>query len=513
MADRAAPRISLLGSGGAQFAGQALGLLLALVVSHLIARRMGVGPDADAFLLGRRLITAVTEALNQIVIVVFIPLVAAQAAAGAGIWRIVARSGGGALLTGTALAVIFLVGAPWIVATVAPEFDAPTARLATQVMWILSLALPATVATVALAAYCNVRGTFGAVAAVRQLPRAGVVIALSLGTGGLALAAAGAYTLGAVAVTGIMLLAALRLSRGAPAPRAGPPKRSAAPRNAAAALVMATGAMVVLWLETAIAAGSGPGAVPMLDYAQRLGALLGNTLATALTLVVFADMARRAAAGEGAELARRFNGALWTGFALMLPITAGMIVNAPAIIELVLGYGAFASAAIRDEVAHLTRWMAVAPMAALVVRMMYIRVLADDALPVVRIAVAATAADVAIRVVLFRILVPVLGLTGIPVGLVLAPVAPALVMAVWLRRRGTFRGGAVPGAAVRPLLAASVAVSVAVVGGALLGPFVQDWIATGPKSAALVGLVASAVAGGVVLLVAVGAFHIRPRLR
>ena len=62
-----ARRKSLLGSGSAQFAGQFLGLLLAILVSHLIARRMGVGPQADAFLLGRRLITAVTEALNQIV--------------------------------------------------------------------------------------------------------------------------------------------------------------------------------------------------------------------------------------------------------------------------------------------------------------------------------------------------------------------------------------------------------------------------------------------------------------
>ena len=89
-----ARRKSLLGSGSAQFAGQFLGLLLAILVSHLIARRMGVGPQADAFLLGRRLITAVTEALNQIVVAVFIPLIAAQAAAGAGIWHIIMRSGG-----------------------------------------------------------------------------------------------------------------------------------------------------------------------------------------------------------------------------------------------------------------------------------------------------------------------------------------------------------------------------------------------------------------------------------
>ena len=506
-------RRSLMGSGGAQFAGQALGLLLALVVSHLIARRMGVGADADAFLLGRRLITAVTEALNQIVVVVFIPLVAAQAAGGAGIWRIVVRSGGGALLTGLALAILFLVGAPWIVDTVAPDFDAETAALATRVMWILSLALPPTVATVALAAYCNVRGRFAAVAAVRQLPRAAVAVALLAGSGGLALVAAGAYTVGTVAVTGIMLLTALRLSRGPaiePARAARPGKAS---KNVGAAVILAGGAMVVLWIETAVAAASGSGGVAMLDYSQRLGALLGNTLAMALTLVVFADMSRRVADGESAELGPCFNRAVWTGLALMIPVTAGVVVNAPAIIELVLGYGEFASTDIRGELIVLTRWMAVAPLGVLVLRMMFVRVLAEPTLPVTRIVLMGTLADIAIRVMLFRVLTPVLGLTGIPVTLIVAPLAPMLVMAVWLRRRHVFRGVAIPSSVVRPLLAVALATGLAIVGGAWLGSGLQAWLSLGSKEAALAGLVSSALAGAVVLGVAVVVLRIRPRLK
>jgi len=504
-----ARRKSLLGSGSAQFAGQFLGLLLAILVSHLIARRMGVGPQADAFLLGRRLITAVTEALNQIVVAVFIPLIAAQAAAGAGIWHIIMRSGGGALLAGTALAAVFIAGAPWIVASVAPQFDAQTAALATRVMRILSLALPATVATVALAAYCNVREQFGGAAASRQLPRAAVAAALLLGTGGLAELAAGAYTFGAVLVTGMLLLMALRLSRTAPI-QTGIRRSGSVSRRAAAAVVLAGGAMVVLWLETAFAAWTGPGGVAMLEYSQRLGALLGNTLAMALTLVVFADLSRRSAAGETRELDARFNIAVWAGISLMLPVTVGVVVNAPGIIELVLGYGAFEAAEIRAEVVTLTRWMAVAPLGALVVRMLYVRVLADDTLPVVRIALVATIADMVIRAVLFRILVPWLGLTGIPLSLVITPIGPVLIIALWLRRQNVFLDLR-PASISRPLMATSLTASLAIAAGAWLGPLLSQWTALDGKSAALSGLLVSGLAGSAVLGVAVTAFRVRLR--
>lgn len=504
-----ARRRSLLGAGTAQFAGQFLGLVLAVLVSHLIARRMGVGPQADAFLLGRRLVTAVTETLNQIVVSVYIPLIAAQAAAGAGIWHIVTRSGGGAFLTGTALAAVFIAGAPGIVASVAPDFDAETAALATRVIKLLSLALPATVATVALAAYCNVRDRFGAAAASRQLPRAAVAAALLLGTGRLAELAAGAYTLGAIMVTGVVMLMAVRLSRMAPV-QAGPARAGSIARRAAAAVVLAVGAMVVLWLETAVAAWTGPGGVAMLEYSQRLGALLGNTLAMALTLVVFADLSRRSVAGETAQLDAQFTMSVWAGISLMLPVTAGMVANAPAIVDLVLGYGAFEVAEIRAEVVMLTRWMAVAPLGALVVRMMYIRVLADDTLPVVRVTLAATVADLAIRAVLFRVLVPWLGLTGIPVALVAAPVGPVVIIALWLRRRNIALDLR-PLAASRPLMATSFLTSLAVVAGARLGQVSVGWTQMGGKGAALSTVLVSGLAGALVLSVAVLGFRVRLR--
>lgn len=499
-------RRSLFGSGSAQFAGQAAGILLAVLVSHLIARRMGVGPDADAFLLGRRLITAVTEALNQIVVAVFIPLVAAQAASGASIWHIISRSGGAALLAGMVLSVLFLAGSPWIVASLAPDFPPETAAVAVRVMRILAIALPATVATIALASYCNVRGTFGSAATIRQLPRAAVVVALLLGTGALAEKAAIAYTLGATFVTLLLLVLAIRLSRSAPSA----PKKAysgAISRRGAAAMVLAAGAMVVLWLETSVAASIGAGAVTMLEYSQRLGALLGNTLAMALTVVVFADLSRRSAAGEHADMDVRFNRSLWAGLAMMLPVTIGVIVQADPIIELVLGYGAFRATDIRIELVEMTRLMAIAPLGALVLRMLYVRVLADERLPVVRIAIVATVAEVAIRVMLFKVLVPWLGLTGIPVGLIIAPVGASCVIGVWLYRRGHVPRLR-PTAASRALVMTSLLTCLAIFAGAWLGTVLP---AAGEKTAALSSLLVCGLCGAVVPVLAVTLFKVRLR--
>lgn len=505
-------RSSILGSGVAQFSGQALGLVLALVVSHLIARRIGVGAEADAFLLGRRLITAVTEALNQVIVVVFIPLIAAQAAAGFSIWRIVLRSGGGAVLTGVALGVAFLLGAPWIVASVAPDFSAGTAALATKVVVILSIALPATTATIALAAYCNVQGHFGAAATTRQLPRAAVAGALMVGSSGLAVLAASAYTVGAFAVTAITLWLALRLSRTSQISSAPAEQKSSASRHGSAAIILAGGAMIALWLETAVAAANGSGAVAMLDYAQRLGALLGNTLAMALTLVVFADMSRRLTVRDTADLGPLFQVALGTGLALMLPVTVGIIVNAPAIVEVILGYGAFAEAGMREQVILLTRWMAVAPIGALGARMMYVRVIAQKDLPIVRVIGASMFADIVFRILLFWLLTPLIGLTAIPIALTIAPIAPMLVMAFMLRGRRLF-SGRVSARAMRPLLIASLATCIAITIGGVVGvDLVKGLVASGSKVSALSGLLVSALAGAAVLAVAVVGFRVRPAL-
>lgn len=464
--------ISLISAGSAQFAGQALGIFLAIFVSHLVARRMGIGQDADAFLLGRRIVTSITEALSQVVVVVFIPLIAARAAAGHSVIRILSRSGGAALAFGTALALGIAFAAPGIVKLLAPSFDPETARLATQVIVILSLSLPATVAAMAFAAYCNVRGWFGSPTAIRQLPRAGVALALLLGGGVLALQAATAYTVTYFAVATLTLILAVSVGAEQRDERRDVPVATAVGRRGAAAVLLTFGALASIWLETAYAARQGVGAVAMLDFSQRLGALCGNSLAMALGLVAFADLTRRAALGETADLGRRFRHATMVGIVILVPVQLGFFVNAGAVIDVIIAHGE-ASRESTTRMIELIRWMALAPFGAFVTRMMLVRLLAQGDLPIVRLVAVILVLDFASRLALFAVLTPMFGLAGITIALVVAPIVPIVALALALRRHRVYEGeGAFR--AVRPVLAASSLGSAGILVGVAVAPLLSD---------------------------------------
>lgn len=501
---RPRPRpISLLTAGFSQFSGQALGILIAVLVSHLIARRLGVGPEADAFLLGRRLVTSLSEVLNQVVVVVFIPLIAARAAAGHGVGKILGHAGGAALALGLALAGGLALCAPAIVAILAPDFDPGTADLARRVVMILAMALPAAVATIAFAAYCNVKGRFGMPAAIRQAPRAAVAAALLLGSGALALQAAAAYTIAFWAVAALTLIVAFGLrgdGDGTPSAQA---SASAVGRRGGAAILLTLGALASIWLETAFAARQGVGAVAMLDFSQRLGALCGNTLAMALALVTFADLSRRAAAGETEDLGARFGKATLTAIALLLPLQLVFLVNAGAVVDLIIAHGEMSADAVA-RVTELLRWMAVAPLGALITRMLLMRVLAEHGLPIARLVGGAVVLDILVRLGLFTLLTPLLGLLAIPVALVFAPAAPIAFLAFWLRRRGAIVWKGLPDSA-RPILAASVLCSGAIVVGAALGPVLERILPAALGDLPKLGSLAQLAASGCLGLLALGA--------
>lgn len=508
---------SLARKGAVQFLGQAFGLVLAVLVSHLIARRLGVGLEADAFILGRRLITAVTETLNQVVSIVFVPLISAQAVAGVGLWAIIRRSAGPALLVGLLLAVLLSLAAPGIVSVVASDFAEPAKMLAVRVMVALSLALPASVITMALVSYCNVNDIFGTPAALKQLPRAGVALALLLAVdGSVAITAAWAYTGSAFAVVAMILgLVLLRTGRTAKQKSAAdtytPPSASAATvRRGTAAMIIAAAALTFLWVETYVAALLGPGSVATLDYGQRLGALLGNTLATALGLVVFVDLARRAAAGERRALGTAFRSAAINGTALIIPVAVGVAINAGALVDLILGYGAFEENTKRDEVVLLVQLMAIAPVPALVLRMMYARIVADAEVPMVRLLLLAMGADFTTRIALFWLLTSLMGLAGIAVTLICAPVLTGFVLIVALRGKGIFGTGALSFAPMRKMLVLSAMTIVALGVGAGLADILT--VEAQGKSKAAIEL---GVSGGLGILAALGAvlgLRIKPKL-
>ncbi|SDD77137.1 Peptidoglycan biosynthesis protein MviN/MurJ, putative lipid II flippase [Paracoccus isoporae] len=406
--------------------------------------------------------------------------------------------------------------------SVAPGFDPDTAELARKVIILLAAALPATVATIAFSACCNVSGRFGAPASIRQIPRAAVALALLLGGGSvLALQAAAAFS---AAYLLVALLTGLLAWLGAASdPAAARGQTQPAPDGAAtllrrrglAALVLTVSALAAIWMETGFAARMGQGAVAALDFGQRLGALCGNTLATALGLVAFTEMARQAAAGHAATLGRRFWQAMLVGLALLVPVQVYVAVNAAAIVDLVLGHGKMTEEG-AAQITALLRIMAFAPLGAFILRMLMVRLLVAEALPMLRLTLVASMLDLLARLILFIVLTPRLGLLGIPVALAIAPLAPILYLGLALSRRNCLDGRISRPVMILPALACLLAALVIAMGSAA-APIIADPVhgALGGalRSGSIVQLAVSGLAGAAVMLTAVRVLGLKRMLK
>ncbi|WP_449040870.1 lipid II flippase MurJ [Paracoccus sp. (in: a-proteobacteria)] len=424
------------------FGGQLLGILLALLVSHLIARRLGVGAEADAFFFGRRIATSLIETLSQIMAVFYIPLVAAHAArAGGGFLRATLRHAAIAAALGLGLSLLIAWGAAPMVRLLAPGFDGGAAVLAGQALTLFGAALPATMGCIVFAACLNVTGRFGMPSAIRQLPRAAVAAVLALAGTDIAIRGAGAFAVAWFAVAGLMLLQCLRIARDWQAEAPTPPAPAAPVRPLAAgisAVLLMVAALASTWLETGFAAQVGPGGVTRLELTQRLGTLPGNTLVAALSLVVFTAWSRRAAAGQRPSPSDFWRN-IFVGLAVLLPVQVYVALHSQALVGFLLGHGRFDAAAV-DSVAHSLRWMTLAPLSAFVLRMVLVRVLADPALPVVRLIAIGIGFDTGLKALLFQLLTPGFGVVGIVTAQAISPVATVLLMAALLRGSGLLAG-------------------------------------------------------------------------
>ena len=496
-------RLSSLMAAVSHFGGQLLGILLALLVSHLIARRLGVGAEADAFFFGRRIATSLIETLSQIMGVFYIPLVAAHAArSGGGFLRATLRHAAIAAALGLGLSLLIAWGAAPMVRLLAPGFDGGAAVLAGQALTLFGAALPATMACIVFAACLNVMGRFGMPSAIRQLPRAAVAAVLALAGTDIAIRGAGAFAVAWFAVAGLMLLQCLRIARNWAGEAAPPAEAAAPPAPAAPVRPMAAGISAVLlmvaalastWLETGFAAQVGPGGVTRLELTQRLGTLPGNTLVAALSLVVFTAWSRRAAAGERPS-ASDFWRNIFVGLAALLPVQIYVALHSQALVGFLLGHGRFDAAAV-DSVAHSLRWMTLAPLSAFVLRMVLVRVLADPGLPVVRLIAIGIGFDTGLKALLFQLLTPGFGVVGIVTAQAISPVATVLLMAALLRGSGLLGGPVHLGREAG--LAAAAAAAIA---GFILGALPFSGVAPSMRGD-LAMLACSGLLGGVLFLI------------
>lgn len=322
-----------------------LSRLLGFARDVLIARLLGAGPVADAFLAALRLPNLVRRVLGEGGLnAPFVPLyLAIKCERG----EADARRFAGEAAAQLAVLLIILVGlgeifAPWLVLALAGGFADEPATLALAASYtrlMLPFLLLTTLAAM-LAALLNAEKRFVVAALAPALMNAILlaVLLLQLWLGSEAASAAYIQSI-AVSLTGLahlaMILLALRKS-GLSWPRLRWSRdMTRLVRTGGATLLAASAAQLVLLVATQIASTQS-GAVAALYYADRVFQLPLGFVGVAMGTVVLSDMAARAGDGDA-----MLGQALGLGLALALPAATALVALAGPIVSVLFEHGRF----------------------------------------------------------------------------------------------------------------------------------------------------------------------------
>jgi putative peptidoglycan lipid II flippase len=323
-----------------------LSRLLGFSRDVLIARLLGAGPVADAFLAALRLPNLVRRVLGEGGLnAPFVPLyLAIKGEAG----DAAAQKFAGETAAHLGLLLLLLVGlgelfAPWVVLGLAGGFagEPATLALAAQYTRLMLPFLLLTTLAAMLAALLNAEKRFALAALAPALMNAILLAAL------LALVAAGSepafaapWLAGLVSLTGLAHLALILFGlrrTGWPRPSLRwSPEMSSLVRTGGATLLAASSAQLVLLVATQIASTE-PGSVAALYYADRVFQLPLGFVGVAMGTVVLSEMAAAASADHDAALGR----ALSLGLALAIPASTALVMLADPIVSVLFEHGRF----------------------------------------------------------------------------------------------------------------------------------------------------------------------------
>jgi putative peptidoglycan lipid II flippase len=329
-----------------------LSRLLGFARDMLIARMLGAGPVADAFLVAFRLPNLLRRVLgegglNAPFVPVYLDLRADSGVEAAK--RFAGEAFAWLALGLGAVTALGLLLAPWLVLGIAGGFgNAPeTLALATGYTRIALPFLALTTLASLLAAVLNSEGRFLVAALAPSLLNlvliGALLLALSMGTG----AARSAEIIAiAVSVGGALHLAlnigALLAGRpGPPRPRLRwSPAMTRLLALGAPALLAASTSQLVLLIATQIASTQ-PGAVSWLYYADRVFQLPLGFVAVAMGVVLLPAIAAQEAAGDGRGRRLTIDRALVLGLALAIPAATALAWLADPIISVLFERGRF----------------------------------------------------------------------------------------------------------------------------------------------------------------------------
>lgn len=325
-----------------------LSRLLGFARDVLIARLLGAGPVADAFLAALRLPNIVRRilgegGLNAPFVPVYLDIKARQGEEAARRF-----AGEASAQLGLLLIVLVALGelfAPWVVLGLAGGFAEEPGTLALAALYtrlMLPFLLLTTMAAL-LAALLNAEKHFAVAAIAPALMNAILLFALLAMLWRGAMPETGASLLAAaVSLTGLAHLAMILLrlrAIGLPRPSLRwSPDITRLLRTGGATLLAASAAQLVLLVATQIASAE-PGSVAALYYADRVFQLPLGFVGVAMGTVVLSDMA--AAQATVAEHDAMLGRALALGLALAVPAATALAALAEPIVSVLFEHGRF----------------------------------------------------------------------------------------------------------------------------------------------------------------------------
>lgn len=418
--------------------------LLGIAVAVLVANRLGATAPADAFFLVRRLIIGVNEILRRLIIVVYVPPLVALLRAGdprktERTYRMQMRQ----VLAVLGAAVVFvLVGAPWMVAALAPGFDVERRDTATLLLRIFILSLPLAAVLAGLTSVLFASRRFAIAEAANSLPRLlmiGILVALvpPLGVGALATA-----VLIGTALAVVILIPAVRVTirrssaqesasgDGLPSPAdeddAPADDQGGFRKRIIPVLMVQAYRHGSTWIDLAFASTIAAGAVSVIEYSQRLVFIAPMVLTSSFITVFYSELLHSAEEGGARNLRRGLVAALRAGLYVLTPVATFIWFAAAPLVDLTLRHGAFDETTATLTTTIIKYYAAIVP-TAFITRILVIGAYADKELPHLRIAAWLSGTGFVSRVVSLALLVPVLGIVGIPAAAISSGVVTGIV--------------------------------------------------------------------------------------
>lgn len=235
-----------------------------------------------------------------------------------------------------------------------------------------------------------------------------------------------------------------------------------------------------------------PSAVSWLYYADRIFQLPLGFVAAAIGVVLLPEVARAWREGDGVGAEATVNRALEFGLLFVLPATAGLVILAGPIIDIIYRHGAF-TAADSAATAEILRAIAFGLPGFVLVKVFLPPYLAREAM---RVPVLAALAGILVNVVVTLALLGRLGPVAAPVGVAASAWVNAALLGLGLRRTGAFRLDA---QAVR-LLPRILAAALVTAGAAfLMLALLGGWLAPAAPFLLRIAALAAICIGGVVV--------------